>query len=328
MKVNIENYQAIKKAELSFDKGLTVIVGSSNNGKSSIIRAIEAAINNKGGSDFINYDSDNCKVIIEDDENKVIWSKNRNSMKSYYDINGQVLKKIGQKQIEDVGKTLNMPEIEVNNDRFRLNFWKQLDFPFLVGKTHYQLFDFISKSKDQELMSNLLESKEKEKKDSKKELQELNTRIDTRTQDISSMEKEIELLKDIEDFDVSTFEKLITVVQQYESLLSQFEMIPDAIIAKRKEITDLDNQISTLDSKLTKIESLIKDYEKEKIFLDKLTKGLEEIKTLEKSIQDNLLKHDSLNRLSVTTEKELDSFDVCPFCQQPINKEGGHEHVK
>ena len=75
MKVKINNYQIIKEAELEFKPGVTVIIGSSNNGKSSVIRAIESAINNKGGSDFINYDAESCEVTIEDLGQKIIWSK-------------------------------------------------------------------------------------------------------------------------------------------------------------------------------------------------------------------------------------------------------------
>ena len=49
MKVKIKDYQVIKDIDLDFDKGLTAIVGTSNNGKSSILRAIEGAIFNKIG---------------------------------------------------------------------------------------------------------------------------------------------------------------------------------------------------------------------------------------------------------------------------------------
>ena len=155
MKASIKNYQIIKDADLEFLPGITAIVGSSNNGKSSIIRAIEAAINNKGGNSFINYDADSCEVEIEDSGHIIKWQKHKKQGKSFYEIDGKILNKIGQKQLDEVGILLNMPEIEVNTDRFRLNFWKQMNFPFLVGKTSYQLFDFISKSNEQELISEL-----------------------------------------------------------------------------------------------------------------------------------------------------------------------------
>ncbi len=44
MDISIKNYQIISKAELSFIPGLNVIVGPSNNGKSSILKGIKALL--------------------------------------------------------------------------------------------------------------------------------------------------------------------------------------------------------------------------------------------------------------------------------------------
>lgn len=44
MDVSIKNYQIIKKAELSFIPGLNIILGPSNNGKSSILKGIKALL--------------------------------------------------------------------------------------------------------------------------------------------------------------------------------------------------------------------------------------------------------------------------------------------
>lgn len=326
MKVNIKNYQAIKEAELEFDKGLTVIVGSSNNGKSSIIRAIEAAINNKGGSDFINYGSDHCQVTIEDGQNKIVWSKHRNSAKSYYDIDGQVLNKIGQKQIEDVGKTLDMPEIIVNNDKFRLNFWKQLDFPFLVGKTHYQLFDFISKSKDQEIMSNLLDETADRHKETKKELSEVNTKINTRTKDIADLEEEIESLSKYESFDIDTYEKIVYLVKEIKDATTLYETLPEKIEEQKAAVSEINFAIRQKHDIISKAESLVSE-------IETVDADIKDIKSMLLGIEEidhRVIKsEESLKKISEDLRKEskaLESFDVCPFCQQPLGKNhGGHD---
>lgn len=44
MDVTLKNYQIISKAELSFIPGLNVIIGPSNNGKSSILKGIKALL--------------------------------------------------------------------------------------------------------------------------------------------------------------------------------------------------------------------------------------------------------------------------------------------
>jgi exonuclease SbcC len=235
MKVKIKNYQAIKEASLEFEPGVTVIIGSSNNGKSSIIRSIEAAINNKGGSDFVNYDADSCEVTIEDLGHKIVWSKHKSSNKSFYNIDGQVLNKIGQKQLEEVGQLLNMSEVQVNNDKFRLNFWKQLDFPFLVGKTHYQLFDFISKSRDQEIISNLEDVTSSDIKNTNAELSDLNAKIDLKTKDIIGITEDIDVLKKFDVFDVSTFEALYIAIEKLERLIVNYKIIKEKVYTATKQ---------------------------------------------------------------------------------------------
>ena len=43
-KTSIKDFQIIKKATLEFTPGLNVIIGPSNNGKTSILKAIKAAL--------------------------------------------------------------------------------------------------------------------------------------------------------------------------------------------------------------------------------------------------------------------------------------------
>ena len=95
LKVEIKNYQVIKNAELDFVPGINAIVGATNNGKSSIIRAIRGAINNQGGSSFINYDANEASVSITFNDHEIIWTKSKKQGKSAYIIDGKKLTKIG-----------------------------------------------------------------------------------------------------------------------------------------------------------------------------------------------------------------------------------------
>ena len=44
--IKLKNFQSIGKAELLFEPGVNLIVGQSNSGKTAILRAISAALNN------------------------------------------------------------------------------------------------------------------------------------------------------------------------------------------------------------------------------------------------------------------------------------------
>ncbi|NCU32955.1 MAG: hypothetical protein EOM23_08510 [Candidatus Moranbacteria bacterium] len=361
LNVKIKNFQAIKEAELTFDRGVTVIVGASNNGKSSIIRAIEAAINNKGGNAFINYGADACEITVEDNGKKVVWYKHKNSTKSYYEIDGKKLNKIGQKSLEEVGQFLNMQEVQINNDKFRLNFWKQLDFPFLVGSTHYQLFDFISKSKDQETIAALQDKSAEEIKKTSSAASELNTSINTRVNDISRLQADIEALEKYEAFDLNKFlkiievsERLSTSIENHKRLSEDMRKAEKRFFSKGRQLKQVRNAYLAVErgmDQLGALEDLVEALRKEKhvaslvnskkekiAALGKVLKAAEETRKeyaeLFSSVNAVTGLLDELNDLSqriirvketIKKEKEeLKTFDACPFCGQPLKNHEVH----
>ena len=84
-KITIENFQSIKK--VNFDiKGFTVIIGKNNIGKSAIIRAIEAALDNQTGDSFIRKGQKKTKVIIDNEDITLQWEKSKTT--ATYEIKG------------------------------------------------------------------------------------------------------------------------------------------------------------------------------------------------------------------------------------------------
>ena len=61
--VEIENFQSISKASLRID-GFTTVVGRSNIGKSSIVRALKCALTGSLGSNFVRHDPKTCGRIL------------------------------------------------------------------------------------------------------------------------------------------------------------------------------------------------------------------------------------------------------------------------
>lgn len=268
MKVNIKNYQAIKNANLEFLPGITVIVGSSNNGKSSIIRSIQGAINNQGGTKFINYDADACEVSIEENDNSITWIKSKKQGKSAYIINGQEMSKIGQKQIEDVADVLNMRQIEINLEKVRLNFWKQLEYPFLVGKNSYQLFDFISRSKEQETVTALEQSVESDKKLTAGRVSTLSTQIDSKKSAIGSYTKELESLSIANDFEADMLEKRIAAYNAVSGLVEKHKLNSIAINNIKSQVLEKQILVDAISSKVSVLSENMANYKEIKELLD------------------------------------------------------------
>ena len=88
MKVTVENFQSIKRAEIDVD-GFTVITGSNNSGKTALMRAVRGAFQNTPGTAFVRHGEDNCRVEIDLGDTNFSWEKGKK--KPTYEIEGKVL---------------------------------------------------------------------------------------------------------------------------------------------------------------------------------------------------------------------------------------------
>lgn len=269
MKVKITNYQILKDIELNFVKGINAIVGSTNNGKSSIIRAIKGAINNQGGSGFIKYNADETQVNITHNSDSVIWTKSKKQGKSNYNINGEIYNKIGQTQLLEVADIFNMPEINVGNERFQINFWNQLDKPFLVDKTAYQLFDFISKSKEQEQVDTIKQESDKQVQTYKKSVEYNYMLIDRYNKELINKDIITKNLKNLDKFNTKTLEEAVNVLTKTINSLSIINNLNSTIKSIEINLTTINENLNKLYELYTKADKLLKDYSStEELFME------------------------------------------------------------
>ena len=140
MEIQIRDFQIIRLAKLKFVPGLNVIQGESNNGKTAIFRAVKSAIYNVPGTTNVRYGADSYMVGIAYNGNTVVYKKGNETV---YLVNGQQYNKPGRAQLEEVADALGIKLIDVNGANEQLNFWDQMDKPFLLDRTPTELFRFI-----------------------------------------------------------------------------------------------------------------------------------------------------------------------------------------
>lgn len=140
-KVKIENFQSHKDTTLEFVKGLNVITGPSDQGKSAIIRAIKWALYNEPrGTDFIRYGAEYAKVTVGLSNGFKIIRERSQSRNRYTVINPEkksiVLEGFGNDVPEEVVKAHGIPKIVIDSDiSSSLNIADQLEGPFLLSET-------------------------------------------------------------------------------------------------------------------------------------------------------------------------------------------------
>lgn len=144
--VTLKNFQAHKDTTVQFDKGLNIIVGESNNGKTSILRGILWAIDNQPlGNDFIMAGENDCSVTINFSDGTYIKRGRTVKNTGYYEIryiddNGkyidQTYRGFTNAVPVEVANVHQMPKVNITKDiETHLNVLSQLDGPFLLTES-------------------------------------------------------------------------------------------------------------------------------------------------------------------------------------------------
>ncbi|WP_413381474.1 AAA family ATPase [Alkalihalobacillus sp. 1P02AB] len=141
LSVRLENFQSHLDTWIDFDKGLNVIVGQSDSGKTAIIRAIRWVLFNlPRGTDFVRVGANFVRVTIEF-ENGVTIIRERKSSKNRYIIKKAndeelILEGFGTQVPKEVLEAHGMFPLRVDRDNeLHLHLAQQLDGPFLLEQT-------------------------------------------------------------------------------------------------------------------------------------------------------------------------------------------------
>lgn len=243
MEVQIRNFQAIRQAKLLID-GITCVVGDTNSGKTSIVRAMTMAIFNYQTPGFVNAGAKKAQVLIKfDASNFLAWEKKAKGS-AFYVVNGKKFTRTGRSQLPEVA-AMGLQEIEVARAKWHLQFWRQLEEPFLVFQSPATIFEFVSKVQEDRRVLPVLKEMD----------------VDARVfrDDAIRLEGAIQALGDKIKVDKEKFKinkealtSLAPLVAELETNKAQLEQIKDMA----RSVVVIDRQILELSSKETQMKAL------------------------------------------------------------------------
>ena len=258
MIIKAKNFEIIDDLELELKDGITVIVGASNNGKSSIIRLLRAILYNLNGDASIQQGQDAYTLGIIDNGSKVIVKRDMTaSNKTVYSVNGTILKKVGRNIVPEVEDALNIKVVDINKKKVELNFLKQMEYPFLIGETGSFIYDFLSSSSNQTDFSELLKlmkTDQKEISDNKKNLEGQTDVLKDMFQTSKDTYEKLQDVNTVTDM-IFDFDTKIQYLQKLEDTIKSLEYADanifnlnnrmDLLLSKIKVLSDLDNIIKS-----------------------------------------------------------------------------------
>jgi DNA repair ATPase RecN len=127
-RVEIKNFKTMKDVTFEWE-GYATLLGSNFIGKSGVPEAIDAALNNRSGTDFIRWGEKYCEVRIIREGLDILWHKEPGN--NFYLINGETYDKINNDLPTEIKKAGFGPLV-VSGESLDLNYSKQFTPLFLV----------------------------------------------------------------------------------------------------------------------------------------------------------------------------------------------------
>ena len=231
--------------------GFTVVVGRNNIGKSSLIRAVDAALTNRSGDDFIRDGEKSTEIAIKYGNLDLEWKK---GAKTSYKINGE--------SFTSLNRDIPPPLVEAGFGRMELADKRvsplvahQFDPLFLVNKGGSVITEVLAGVYDLDSLSNADDLCQKDLKAQKSVLK-------TREGDLTGLQGKLEKYKD--------FDRLKEDVK--------------ALVEKDKACQSLQDEIALLTDYEVELEALMRS-----ISILKGLKGVEipDISKCEKLVEEN-----------------------------------------
>ncbi len=224
--LKIKNYQSHAASELNFEIGVNALVGTSDSGKSSIIRALNWIVSNRPrGNSYIRHGSDGeCSVLLTLTDGTII-ERYRKGGTNHYKLNGEILEALGSDVPQEISNRLNIDEI---------NLSAQFDTPFMV---------FDSPGKISTTISNAVHLE-----DAEKLLDDLSSRIRSKTAGVKDKQERIEALEtSLKRFDgLDGYKSLYDRAKALQDNLGASEAILDGLSRVSEDILKTDGKLSSI----------------------------------------------------------------------------------
>ena len=348
--LRIQNFQSHLDSYLEFSPGISIITGSSNNGKTSILRSIDWVVNNRPqGISFKSTFSDKkdtCKVSLVINNQKIVREKN-NSI-NQYQLNEGIFSTVGGDVPSEVISAINISEISIGR-QFEKHFLIT-DSPGEIGRT----INKIVKLDDIDTLISNISSKilstNKEIEFKKQDIDKLNTSLEKfKDYDkievlvnqiiendikVKDLEQKVKILNYISDEGVRVEKLILSLENSYDDLeakineLEQSWLTYNTNIKIIQDLSKLVNTISVLDTKIQDAEAILSGCDALQDIEEKLIKysvGLETLNKINNIIKDWNRYFEVMKKVEKTIEKdEVEKNRIlqeygCPLCERKWN---------
>lgn len=300
--IKIKNFQSHKNTTLELDKGVNVITGSSDSGKTAIIRALRWLVwNRPGGDEFRSSWGGDTSVTINTDD--ITISRSKGKQGNLYEIDDSPFVGFGTEVPNEVQKVLSISEI---------NLQQQLDSPFLLSETPGNVAQYFNKIAKLDTIDSTTQN-------INKSIRKLNSDIQYQQGQLQKYKDELKEYPDLDEIEKilrrierkeTRFEDLQFDKKQINQTINKIEEI-DEVLKEENQIIQLESSVTIIQSKIEKRDDLeerlsvlinlidsIEKVELEEVEIRKISKLGQKVDTLIQKLTDRRNLDKEIQRLS------------------------------
>lgn len=289
-KVEIKNFEGHEDSVVHFTNGVNILVGSSNSGKSSILKAIDWCLNNRpSGTHFISSFAKQASVIVHGDNGyKVERTRSRTAANNYYRLySNDVL------QQEFTGFGTGVPELireatEIDDSEF--NYSKQMEAPFLISDKPKARGERIGNLEGLQIIEEAISG-------TNAEIKEYDTETRTLTKQLKELDSEMNILEKDIDARHDNTERLKVIVAALEERA-----------ASKERVTSLVTTLSELNNKVTDLrEGVAVSQRVSDSFID-LDERINNVKSMSQNVMKVMTLKSEIENVAVLASSEIDNL--------------------
>lgn len=346
--IRIRNIQSHKDTELDFCKGINVIIGSSNNGKTAILRSLYWSIYNRplGIDNLCSHWAldekgnikDEMSVEVRKGDDVLIRRKTKNT--NQYVLNGKELNAIKTDVPQEVKNFYKLNET---------NIQKQQDAPFLVSSSGGEVAKYFNGIAKLDVIDSILSYAEQSKRKERNSVESIEKMIEKQEElheSFSWTEKVGELLDKMDRLieKVNTLDAERITLRESKEKFERYvkEMSALSVVERGKvyieELEENQREQDQLSSRLNRLRSELSDYEKLKSILsiqlpvdklqtyDDITTEIASIEKKLKTLKVSLADYEDYKETIEGNDKKVNDYkaklpEICPLCGNPMKEE-------
>jgi len=209
-KLVLRHFQPHKKLTIEFGERVTCIVGPTDTGKSSVLRALRwICLNRIGSRSFISWWSKFTTVTLYVDGHVI---RRRKGKANLYEMDGQEFKAFGTTVPEPIARVLNVSEE---------NFQRQIDPPLWLAESPAQVGRELNKIVNLDIIDHTMEAVAKRKREAQSKVSSLTEVRNKLKREVRSLSWVTECRKEYEELEglVQNRDRLRDKVGSLEALL-------------------------------------------------------------------------------------------------------------